>query len=361
MDSFSISGSLASVLVASLAFVSQPAASAGERPGSLSGRFAAAQVASPKQMLRPAAAAPAEAGGITFDAGEYLVPSGDGQSERLITAPIVQAGDTPGTLAVQYQGGAPNQRQAVIVDDPAHAGNLAMQFFITEANVLNADGEADRGRVQLNAYDAAQVLAREVRMTVRMFVGHDLASLRNMPQTFDWLTLSEWWNNASWTGQPYAFRVSLNVVKVSARKGSPLNFRASAQTLDPLTQTWNRTIWQVTNRTVQVPTGRWVTLEYSYLEGNASTGRFYLAMTPDGGTRTVLFDVRSWTHHPDDPAPDGLTHINPLKLYTSKTLIDHVRNAGGVLSVHWDDLAFRLCRDRQAEDVSPCAPASFTR
>lgn len=287
------------------------------------------------------------------------MPSADGQSEQLMTAPSAQTDGSLGSLAVQYQGGAPHQRQAVIVNDPVHDGNLAMQFFLRESNVEAADGLADRGRVQLNAYNGAQMRAREVRMTARMFIGSDVASLRNLPQTINWLTLSEWWNNASWTGEPYPFRVSLNIVKVSPRKGVPLNFRASAQTLDPTTQTWNHIVWQVTNRTVPVPVGRWVTLEYAYLEGNASTGRFYLAMTPDGGQRAVLFDIRSWTHHPDDPAPDGLTHFNPLKLYTAKTVIDHVRNAGGVLSVHWDDLTFRRCAERSAETTSPCAPASF--
>jgi hypothetical protein len=79
-------------------------------------------------------------------------------------------------------------------------------------------------------------------------------------------------------------------------------------------------------------------------------------MVPDGGARQVLFDVRNWTHHPSDPAPDGITHLNPIKLYTSKAVIDAARNAGEALAVDWDDLAFRLCRERQAASMSPCAP-----
>jgi hypothetical protein len=298
---------------------------------------------------------------MQFDAGEYLVPAADGQSA------VLQGGDLatdtvpshPGALAVQYQGGNAEQRIAELVADPRDAANQVLQFRLREANVIDDTGHADRGRVQLNAYNLAPASARELRFSTRMFLASDIDLLRQMNATFDWLTVSEWWNNAGWTGQAFPFRVAVNIVKVSRRKGTPLNFRAAAQTLDPVTQNWSRIVWQVTNRTVQVPTGRWVTLEYAYLEGNASTGRFYMAMTPDGGQRTVLFDIRSWTHHPDDPAPDGLTHVNPLKLYTSATVIDHVRNAGGTLSVHWDDLTFRLCAERTPEATSPCAPASF--
>lgn len=298
---------------------------------------------------------------MQFDAGEYLAPSADGQSAVLQGGDVANdtASSYPGALSVQYQGGNADQRIAEVVADPSDPGNRVLQFRLREANVSDSSGLPVKGRVQLNAYNIEPTTARELRLSTRVFLASDIDLLRQLRATFDWLTLSEWWNDAGWTGQAYPFRVSIDIVKVSSRRGSPLNFRASAQTLDPATQNWNRTVWQITNRSVQVPTGRWVTLEYAYLEGNASTGRFYMAMTPDGGARTVLFDVRSWTHHPDDPAPDGLTHVNPLKLYTSKQVIDHVRNAGGTLSVYWDDLSFRLCRDRQPEESSPCAPASF--
>lgn len=81
-----------------------------------------------------------------------------------------------------------------------------------------------------------------------------------------------------------------------------------------------------------------MTIEFHFKEGNASSGRFSMAVTPEGGVRRTIFDVTNYTHHPSDPAPDGMKHYNPMKLYTSNTVIDHVRNNGGVLQVYWDDL-----------------------
>jgi hypothetical protein len=80
---------------------------------------------------------------------------------------------------------------------------------------------------------------------------------------------------------------------------------------------------------------------------------------PDGGTRVVLFDQRGWTHHPDNPAPDGLTHLNPVKLYTHRALIEHAAAAGHPLRVLWDDIGFRLCRQHVDPATSPCRPETF--
>lgn len=61
-------------------------------------------------------------------------------------------------------------------------------------------------------------------------------------------------------------------------------------------------------------------------------------MQPDGEPETVVHDIRNFTHGPNDNSPDGLSHFNPLKLYTSEWPIDHIRNNGGVMNILWDDL-----------------------
>ncbi len=81
-------------------------------------------------------------------------------------------------------------------------------------------------------------------------------------------------------------------------------------------------------------------------------------MNPDSGARQVIFDVRNFTDHPQDPSTDGITHINPAKLYTAKSKIDFVPQQCGALQMFWDDLSFRLCRERADEATSPCAPMS---
>lgn len=266
----------------------------------------------------------------------------------------------PGALTVQYQGGDVSERWARIITEPGSiTGNRVLQFMLRAPNVRDDAGVPTKGRIQVNAYSNELVRSKELRFSTRMYLSQDFNLLRELGQSFSWLTISEWWNNAGWTSQPYPFRVTVNVSKPDAAAGSPLRFSVHAQTLNEQTREWDTTVWTQTSPDAEVPVGRWVTLEYHYREGNATEGRFYMAMVPDGGERQVLFDVRNWTQHPQDPAPDGLTHFNPLKLYTSKSLIDHVSNAGGSLQILWDDLSLRLCRERFDETSSPCGPATF--
>lgn len=310
---------------------------------------------------------PAEAaqGSVAFEAGEYLELVDGGQSEKLLglpaAAPVPDGGYDAewGRLAISYEAGDASQRLAHITTDPLDASNHVLGFVLSAANVPDENGAPLKGRVQLSAYDAELLRAAEVRFRTRMFLSPDLAKLRDYPAKFEWLTLSEWWNNAGWTGEPYPFRVAVNVAKTSATVGAPLYFSVKAQTLDVATNTWNQTIWSSTNQRVEVPLGRWVTLEYAYLQGDSKSGRFYLAMTPDGGSRRVIFDMRGWTQHPKDPKPDGLTHFNPVKIYTSAALIDHMRSRGVSIKAFWDEFDLRLCRTRGDEATSPCAPASF--
>jgi hypothetical protein len=294
---------------------------------------------------------------------------GSSQSEKLagIEAPVTEADPAwpgtfdidPGSLTVQYEGGDPSERWARVVPDPTNGSNRLLQFMLKQANVRDAAGLAVKGRVQMNAYDTGNVRAREVRFTTRMYLSQDFLLLKALPQTFSWLTISEWWNNGGWTGQDFPFRVAVNITKPAAEPGAALRFTAHAQTLNREANKWDTTVWTETNGNIEVPIGQWVTLEYHFREGNGSEGRFYLALVSESGVRQVVFDVHGWTQHPDDPAPDGITHFNPLKLYTSKALVDAVRDAGGALQVFWDDLGFRLCRQHYDDFTSPCGPASF--
>jgi hypothetical protein len=78
------------------------------------------------------------------------------------------------------------------------------------------------------------------------------------------------------------------------------------------------TLWSETGAKNAVPIGKWFTLEYYFKEGNAKNGRFYMTIEPDGGKKEMIFDVTNVTHNLPDAAPDGVTHFNPMKMYTFK-------------------------------------------
>jgi len=76
-------------------------------------------------------------------------------------------------------------------------------------------------------------------------------------------------------------------------------------------------------------------------EGDASTGRLYFSVTPEGGTKTVIFDITNYTYHPSNTGvKNGLIEFNPFKLYTDPKFVNHIRDNGGVMQVFWDDVEF---------------------
>ncbi len=181
----------------------------------------------------------------------------------------------------------------------------------------------------------------EVYVSSRIFLPSDFEAFRTYPGVITWLTLAEIWNNGQWTSEGYPFRITLDLTKPSATVPSALFLHVHAQTIDIADggdggATFT-VVWDASDTTFPVPSGQWFQLELYFKQGNASSGRFYAAVTPAGGAKQVIFDVHNVTHHPDDPAPNGFGHFNPQKLYTSAKLIEHFKSRGAVPNVLWDD------------------------
>ncbi len=242
-----------------------------------------------------------------------------------------------GHFRIQYQGGTPQDRHARIVPDPTDAGNLVLRYWLKNPRTP-AGSNRFKGRIQANIYQNTDLT--EVYQKRRLYLHPDCNALRQYPDSFGWLTLEELWLAAGWIDHPHPFRITLNLRKEKG-PGKPLFFDAHGQMRDEEEDCWQPTVWQETNRQFDVPIGRWMTLETYYQQGNGQSGRFYFAAHPEGGKRQVVFDLTTWTYSPDAPNPVPMTHWNPLKLYTSAALVNHVRNAGGVLQVFYDDIEIR--------------------
>ena len=104
-------------------------------------------------------------------------------------------------------------------------------------------------------------------------------------------------------------------------------------------------VWNADNTDVKVPIGKWFTMDYCFLEGNKETGHFGMTITPDGGSKQIVFDVHDFTHMTKDSAPNGLTGYNPMKLYTSDELVDYMRSQGKTLQIYWDD--YKLWKNKR--------------
>ncbi|SOD92687.1 hypothetical protein [Spirosoma fluviale] len=235
-----------------------------------------------------------------------------------------------GRMQLQYTGGDSTKRFARVIAEPGNPANKVLQFWLDDS-WLASEGQK-KARIQANIYGIKNGYT-EFYQSVRVFLTADFNALKTYPHPISWCTLSEFWNNEWWVkGEPYGFRITLGIGKPSAGE-SELNFILNAENAG------QKEVWHAepTTSNVAVPIGKWFTMEYYFKEGNQTNGRFYLAITPEGQPRQVVYDITNFTHNTADPAPSGLTGYNPMKLYTSKELINHVKAQGKTLQIYWDD------------------------
>lgn len=245
-----------------------------------------------------------------------------------------------GRMAVQYTGGDSTKRWAKVVPEPANPQNRVLKYWLDDS--WRASEGQTKARIQTNLYGITGGL-KEFYQSVRVFLTDDFQALKTYPRPIGWCTLAEFWNNEWWVKtEKHGFRVTLGIGKASAAPGE-LHFLLNAE------NGGQKEVWKANpaSSNVAVPIGRWFKMEFYFKEGNGQTGRFYLAITPEGQPRQVVYDVTNFTHNTTDPAPNGLTGFNPMKLYTSRELVGHVKAQGKTLQVYWDD--FKLWKNKRPE------------
>jgi hypothetical protein len=245
-----------------------------------------------------------------------------------------------GDFNLQYQGGDSTMRYAEIIPEPGNSDNQVLHFWLNEPNV---DGR--KGRIQGNLYGNKGW--KEFYQSVRIYLHDDFNTVRTFPEKINWLTIAEFWNNITWSQRvPYGFRITLGIGKPVENEGN-LHFILDAQDCQLFEDGSQKytTLWSEINKKVNVPVGKWFTLEYYYKEGDAENGRFYMTIRPEGEEEKVIFDLNRITHNSKDPTPDGVTHFNPIKLYTSKELIDYMSSKDKTLQIYWDD--FQLWKNKR--------------
>ncbi len=238
-----------------------------------------------------------------------------------------------GEFLIEYTGGDSAQRTVNIIPEPGNEKNHVMQFWLADS--WHASEGQQKARIQADVYGIKKGF-KEFKQSVRMFLPTSFGLLKNYPAKISWLTISEFWNNEWWVkGEKYGFRVTLGIGKPAAA-ASDLYFLLNAEDSGQVR------VWDATDDKVKVPVGKWFTMDYYYKEGDKSTGRFYMTITPDGEQKQVVFDVTNFTHNTKDPAPNGVTGFSPMKLYTSKEVIGFIKDQGKTLQIYWDD--FKLWR-----------------
>ena len=247
-----------------------------------------------------------------------------------------------GNFNLQYQGGDISQRFAKIIPEPANPENHVLHFWLNEPNV---DGK--KGRIQANIYGGTGW--KEFYQSVRIFLHPDFETVKTFPDEIHWLTIAEYWNNITWSQSvPNHYRLTLGIGKPEKGTGN-FYFIVDGQDCELFANGSQKytTLWSEINREVKVPIGKWITAEYYYLEGDNQTGRYYMTIQPEGGEKVVIFDLQRFTHNSADKNPNGVSDFNPMKLYTSKKLIDYMNSKNKALQIYWDD--FKLWKNKKPE------------
>lgn len=272
----------------------------------------------------------------SFGGTTQVVPYGDTGDDTLVGSDSLPKScwdalrtDDIGIVHFNYTGGDVSKRCVKIVDDPMEDGNKVLLFSLNDYWLASENQE--KARIQLEFHEIKGGY-KELYQTVRVYLAEDFDELEDWEKGFEWLTISEYWNNEWWvSGEKHGFRISVNIAK-EAGEGKQLYFKVDSQDQGFIG------VWGTNNRNVRVPIGEWFTVEYYFKEGDDQSGRFYMAITPDGGEKLVICDVHNFTHNTSDRFPDGITAYNPIKLYTSKELVEFMKSKGKALRVYWDDL-----------------------
>jgi hypothetical protein len=201
-----------------------------------------------------------------------------------------------GNFNLQYQGGDSTMRFAKIIPEPGNPANHVLQFWLDKPNVGGS-----KGRIQGNIYGNKGM--KEFYQSVRIFLPNDFNTVRTFPDKISWLTIAEFWNNVTWNQNvPYGFRITLGIGKPITTE-SDLFFILDGQDCELFADDSQKytTLWSETNQKVKIPIGQWFTLEYYYKEGDASNGKFYMTIQPDGGKKEIIYDLTKITHNTKDP------------------------------------------------------------
>ena len=236
-----------------------------------------------------------------------------------------------GYVEIGYEDGDDNQRKASIVNDPDSSGNKVLKYQLLEPHIK--EGSNKKGRIQLSVHDNNCI--KELYQKVNLKMHPDLVYFTEREERLYWFTLFEFWNNGAWTKEKFPFRVSVNLYKEEGI-GSDLNFRAKSDYQKCRTCEWKE-VWGETATSFPVVFGQWMELEIYLKEGDENEGRFYMAVTPEGGTKNVLFDISNTTQHPKEKCADGFTHFEAMKIYTSDDNINYMTDGNKELSLFWDD------------------------
>lgn len=238
-----------------------------------------------------------------------------------------------GDFKINCGDGTESQRWVKIMQDPQNKLNTVLGFGIIEPH--QKEPGKMKGRVQADLNSNSCIT--EFYQTVQIYFHEDMQFLQEWDESFSWLSIFEFWNNANWTHEKNPFRVTVNLYKPNTGKTDEIFFHVKGDEYKGFGR-W-KVVWQEHAQNFAVPFGSWLTVELYIKEGDNTNGRFYMAIETEQHEKHVLFNITNYTHHPKEKCPDGFSEIHALKFYTSEELIMYMKNNSKKLEMYWDNWA----------------------
>jgi len=227
-----------------------------------------------------------------------------------------------------------------LVSDPVNSDNRVLAMENIE--VVGEPHSRPQGTLAFNFdSNSPDVSIHEFSVALDVFLGSGFEYLETMsiPVGKDnyWFNIFEIWEHHG--GNPFYNQAGRSRVSVYLEKdegaNKPLYFRAASQKM-PVAG--DREIqWSSERRDVEVPLGRWFTLEVYFKAGGPEDGRFRMSIV-DSGVETTVFDIFDTTQNNDDStAPSGLT---AMKNYAAKKLVHELKSHGQSFTIYYDNYRF---------------------
>lgn len=173
----------------------------------------------------------------------------------------------------------------------------------------------------------------------KMRFSEGFAALSDSSDGMDWFVLSELRGENS-SDDPL-WRALLSIHKENG-VGEPLYWSAIKD--DKVGASWTTSDghgWSETNTDVEVPVGEWFTLEIYHKVGDSENGRFWAAVTPDGGAQQVIFNITNTMQNRDAVGTDWVHDWQCFKMYEQGWPIYYAAHtAGAPLEIWYDDFEY---------------------
>lgn len=280
---------------------------------------------------------------IDFSAATVQTPKNRGHINDKLILPL--SNGKKSTAIIWYEDGNKSGRYAKVVADPAGGDNKVLHFWLNKAQIEGQRSGNRKGRIQLNM---SGLRFTEAYQRFRVYLHPDLAHYRSFKDHNSWFTIDEFWFGKKGR-HPHPFRITLGIIK-EAGVGAPLVLGVSGEVAAGGRKGHGKwaSIWHDIGYGVELPVGEWIDVEIGYRQGDKKTGHFEVSIKRKNDPKMItVLSINDWTYNPKASKPVPLTAWNPLKLYTSSQIIDHIRNKGGVAQLYFDDLDIRASKERR--------------